>query len=141
MYNVLNKDGEPVIDNWATVISPSSTEGYAFMVWHKSEGGFNFNICNINTGEYISDKPFSRVGEGFFNIKIEKNGKYNFLKDDIEIELILPQWADSVTDFNENGKAIAVINGEEYILDNNTGGVHRKEGNEFMLNKREEGVQ
>ena len=98
------------------------------MVWYNKEWSY-FNIGNISTGEFISDKPIKNAANGIFNFEIEKNGKYNFLKNTNNLELVLPQWADSVTDFNENGKAIAVINGEEYILDSNENNFYpKKEG-------------
>ena len=139
-FNILNKNSEPAFNDWANIVTPIENEGYAFMVWQNEKEAY-CNLGNVNTGELISDKPIFPSENGTFKFKIEKNGKYNFLKSLFSIKLILPQWVDSVTDFDENGKAIAVINGEEYILDSNTGGIHRKDGNEFMLNNREEGVQ
>ena len=83
-----------------------------------------FYIGNINTGEYISDNDIrNNERNGKFGVRLEKNGKVNFLDfnglNHSNIEYLLPQWADSVTDFNENGEAIAVIGGKEYILNCN----------------------
>jgi hypothetical protein len=94
-------------------------------------------LGNIHTGEYLSDNGiFNNKENGKFGVRLEKNGKVNFLNMDElgknNVVCVLPQWADSVTDFNENGEAIAVINGKEYILNRNGEGSITEKTNEGM---------
>ena len=125
-YNVLNKNGELAFSDWADMFSLIKKKPYVFMIWIPRDNNNNIetnkkivygNVGNINTGELISDKPIV-VGErsGDFGLKIEKNGKYNFIKDLNNLELVFPKWADSVTEFVDDAYAVAVINGKEYTL-------------------------
>ena len=137
--NVLNENGEPIFDDWFYIIFKFNDNGYYFLINKDFETNESVAyIGNINTGEYISDNGiYNNKDNGKFGIRLEKNGKVNFLDlneySNNNIGYLLPQWADSVTDFNENGEAIAVIGGKEYILNCNG------EGN--ITEKTSEGVQ
>jgi hypothetical protein len=126
--NVLNENGEPIFDDWFYVILKLSNDGYYILITKDFETDESLAyIGNINTGEYISDNNiYNNEDNGKFGVRLEKNGKVNFLDknkySNSNIGYLLPQWADSVTDFNENGEAIAVIGGKEYILNCNGDG-------------------
>jgi hypothetical protein len=137
--NILNENGEPIFDDWFYIIIKISNNGYYYLINKDFETEEpEVRIGNINTGEYISDNNiYNKEKTGNFGIRLEKNGKVNFLDlnklHNNNIGYVLPQWADSVTDFNENGEAIAVIGGKEYILNCN--------GEGSITEKTSEGVQ
>jgi hypothetical protein len=133
LKNILDDNGEPIFDDWSLFMYKISSDGYYLMNVNNTA-----HLGNVYTGEYISDNGIRNNSDnGKFGVRLEKNGKVNFLNlDEFQknnIVCILPQWADSVTDFNENGEAIAVIGGKEYILNCN--------GEGSITEKTSEGAQ
>jgi hypothetical protein len=132
LKNILDDNGEPLFNDWSSFLYKISTDGYYLMNVNNT-----LYLGNIHTGEYLSDNGiFNNKENGKFGVRLEKNGKVNFLNIDElgknNVVCVLPQWADSVTDFNENGEAIAVINGKEYILNRNGEGSITEKTNEGM---------
>ena len=102
-YNLLDKDGELLFDNWYDVIVLSDDSGSMCVLMngiYLSQLDIKINFANVNTGELVSDEPF-RLDSIFHIGKVKKQGKINFV--DNHGHILLPQWADSASNLDNRG--------------------------------------
>ena len=124
MWNLLGKDGEPVLDRWASKIN-FTKNGDAVLTYREmknEDDSVSCNIYDVDTCEFMSDEPLEIIRHNNYPIiyKLVKNGKYNYIKSTYDPKPLLPNWADNVINNFEDGKyGLVEINGEEYTLVNN----------------------
>ena len=110
-YNLF-RNGKLLFEQWySMIIYEPIINDYVGLVSAPNSKNITINYGNINTGELISDKPLLFKD----NVsKIEKNGKFNFV--DGELNYLLPNWADKVSEFDSNGYVNVMYGNETYTF-------------------------
>lgn len=106
-YNFLNEEGELMMNEWCTALFVYND--YYMMPLYKDESLFTWNYYNRMTGEPMSDAHIK------YGQLIQKNGKYNYIATP-NLDLLLPEWADSATEFDENNFSVATVDNKRYTV-------------------------
>lgn len=110
-YNLF-RNGKLLFEQWySMIVYQVIINDYVGLVSAPNSKNITINYGNINTGELISDVPTSFK----FDIsKVEKNGKFNFI--DKDLNYLLPNWADKVSEFDSNGYVNVIYGNETYTF-------------------------